>query len=214
MASDCCYKYHFVLSVIPRFALLSYDIMTKPISKIAWSSVHKKDMGHFQTNNHLVWDGCIRIWPHICRTKTMLVLWVSLPWKSWILLFISFASLSPLPNGEGYVFIYVCLFVCFLGFFVLFVCLFACCVCFITKIAPMSFQTSIPHRPWQVRCTLQCSWSGHQHVCIRYSQEDKMGNWINPRMEDVSNLVKVYLTSPIQVLKPHGFLKTLFASFK
>ena len=40
----------------------------------------------------------------------------------------------------------------------------------------MSFQTSIPHRPqptrWcEVKCTLQWSLSGHQHVCISYSQE-------------------------------------------
>ena len=42
----------------------------------------------------------------------------------------------------------------------------------IAQIAPTSFQTSIPHRPQPVRCTLHWSLSGHQHVCISYSQED------------------------------------------
>ena len=39
----------------------------------------------------------------------------------------------------------------------------------IAQIDPMSFQTSIPHRPLQVRCTLQWSLSSHQHVYVSYS---------------------------------------------
>ena len=39
----------------------------------------------------------------------------------------------------------------------------------------MSFQTSIPHRPGQVRCTFQWSLSGHQHVCRSYTQENIKG---------------------------------------
>ena len=42
------------------------------------------------------------------------------------------------------------------------------------QIAPLSFQAAIPHTPRQVRwvrCTLQWSLSGHQHVCKSDSQE-------------------------------------------
>ena len=46
----------------------------------------------------------------------------------------------------------------------------------IARIAPISFQTSIPHRSQQVRCTLQCPMSGHHCVCISYTPEGIKGS--------------------------------------
>ena len=77
----------------------------------------------------------------------------------------------------------------------------------IAQIDPMSFQTSIPHKPKQVRLgALQWSLSGHQHVCICYSQEDikwqlkKISNRRSP------NLINICPTNPIQVLNLHEFV--------
>ena len=55
-------------------------------------------------------------------------------------------------------------------------------ICHIARIAPMSFQTSIPHKPRQVRCTLQWLLSGHQHVFISYSQD-----YIKRQLKKTSN---------------------------
>ena len=87
----------------------------------------------------------------------------------------------------------------------------------IVPIPPMSFQTSIPLRPIQVRCTFQwplsghqqvsCTleWSlrGHQHILFNHSQRTSKGNSRKPRMKEVSNFINICRTNSIQVLNQH-----------
>ena len=75
-------------------------------------------------------------------------------------------------------------------------------------ITPISSQTPIPHRLWQVGCTLQWSlMSGHQHVCKSYHKRHQRRNWRKTRMEDVANLINICHTNPIQVLNLHRFFE-------
>ena len=79
----------------------------------------------------------------------------------------------------------------------------------------MSFQTSIPHRPMQVRCTLQWSLTEWLSACLNkwLPRRHQRGNWRKPQMKDVSNLIDSCPTISIQV-KPWIFFEILFVSFK
>ena len=66
----------------------------------------------------------------------------------------------------------------------------------IAHIGSMSFQTSLPHRPLQVRCTLQRWLSVYQHKLLpRGHHRD---NWRKPRMK-IKFQLNIYPTKPIQV---------------
>ena len=86
------------------------------------------------------------------------------------------------------------------------VCCYKHSVEFIAQIAPMTFQTSIPHRP-AIGCA-RCSghWvSGYQHVCSSYSQED-----IKRQLTKTSNgrcfqLYQYLSHKPHLNFKPTGF---------
>ena len=73
----------------------------------------------------------------------------------------------------------------------------------------MSFQTSIPHKPWQVRwCEVHLQWSlsGHQHVCISYFQEDiKQATKKTLKWKKFPSWLIFVLQNPIQVLNLHVF---------
>ena len=74
----------------------------------------------------------------------------------------------------------------------------------VAQIAPVSFQTAIPHRPTQGRCTLRWSMSRHQHVCSNYTQEDIREQFNKIWNETCFQLyINICPTNPIQVLNQH-----------
>ena len=78
--------------------------------------------------------------------------------------------------------------------------------------APMSFQTSIPHITGQVRYTLQWSLSGNQNICISNPQwviKEQLKKTSNERCFQVN---QHFPTNPIQVLNLHRFLKVFLCT--
>ena len=77
----------------------------------------------------------------------------------------------------------------------------------------MSFQTSIPRRPGQVRCTLQWSLSDHQHVCISDPQENIKGQLKKTLNERCFQLNQYFSHKPHSNFKPTWiFFKSLCPS--
>ena len=77
----------------------------------------------------------------------------------------------------------------------------------------MSLQISITHRLGNIKCTLQWSLRGHQHVCISCSQED-----IKRQLKKTSNEINFQLNQylsdkPIPVLNLQGHFKYFFVPF-
>ena len=81
-------------------------------------------------------------------------------------------------------------------------------ICHIARIAPMSFQTAIPHKPRQVRCTLQWLLSGHQHVFISYSQ-DYIKRQLKKTLNRRSSQLNQYLP-----YNPHSSFKPIWIFFR
>ena len=81
----------------------------------------------------------------------------------------------------------------------------------IAHIARMTLQAFIPHRPGQVRCTLQWPPACLHKLLPRGYQRD---NWRTPRMKDAPNLINTGPTNPIHLWTYMDCLHILFASFK
>ena len=74
----------------------------------------------------------------------------------------------------------------------------------IVQIAPMNFQTPIPHRLLQVRCTLQVVTEWPPPCLPKLLPIGENDNWRKPQMKHVSNFINICPSKPIQVLNQHG----------
>ena len=91
-----------------------------------------------------------------------------------------------------------------------------CEIHFKAQMAPMTFQTTIPHKPWQVKwgevhASVVTEWP-NTRLHKSSPRGHQTGSYGKPRIDEVPNLVNIFPTTPIEVSNLHDFFKIVCLS--
>ena len=74
-----------------------------------------------------------------------------------------------------------------------------------TQVVPISFQTSIPHRPGKWGARFSGQWVATSMFVLKLlPRGHQRSNWRKPRIKEISTWFNICRTNPIKVLKLHG----------